>query len=75
MGQVTTSRLKAVEWSLYEIWEWQGEVTNMEPQKCDDLSWFRLDNLPDNMLPLIRHVLEDISNQVHYSEYVEEPVD
>jgi len=60
---------------FYELWEWQGEVTNKEPEKCDDFTWYDIDNLPDNVIPLIKHVLEDISNQVHYSEYVEEPVD
>ena len=58
---------------FYELWEWQGEVTNTEPQKCDDLSWHSLDNLPENMLPLIKHVLQDISSKAYYSEYVEEP--
>ena len=59
---------------FYELWEWKGGVTNKEPEKCDDLSWHNLDNLPENMLPLIKHVLQDISSKVYYSEYVEEPI-
>lgn len=59
---------------FYETDTWQGEVTNMEPHKCNDLAWFPLGALPDNMLPLVRLVLEDVANGILYSEYVEEPV-
>jgi 8-oxo-dGTP diphosphatase len=53
--------------------KYQGEVANAEPEKCDDLSWFLADKLPDNMLPLVRNVINDIVNGVGYSEYEEEP--
>lgn len=58
---------------FYELRDWQGEITNMEPEKCDDLSWFDIDNLPANMLPFIRLVLNDISQGINYSEYLTEP--
>jgi 8-oxo-dGTP diphosphatase len=47
---------------FFETREWQGEVTNAEPEKCDDLSWFPYDDLPSNMLPLVKNVLNDIAN-------------
>ncbi|HUD07311.1 MAG TPA: NUDIX domain-containing protein [Candidatus Saccharimonadales bacterium] len=59
---------------FFEAWRWDGEVTNKEPGKCDDLSWFPLDKLPDNMLPLVRLVIEDVLSGVIYSEYETEPV-
>ena len=40
---------------------WTGEIQNMEPDKCDDLGWFSIDNLPDNILPEVKFALE--SNQ------------
>lgn len=58
---------------FFEATKWQGEVTNAEPEKCDDLSWFPVDKLPDNMLPLVKHVINDVRRGVHYSEYTEEP--
>lgn len=60
---------------FYELSEWQGQVTNAEPEKCDDLSWFDIDNLPADMLPFVRRALTDIANGVSYSEYLVEPTD
>lgn len=58
---------------FYEASKWQGEVTNMEPNKCDDLSWYPINQLPDNMLPFVRLVLENVAQGISYSEYIEEP--
>ncbi|MBT3297576.1 NUDIX domain-containing protein [archaeon] len=47
---------------------WEGKITNMEPHKCDDLSWFDLDNLPKNIILYIKEVLVHIKNNKYYSE-------
>ncbi len=60
---------------FYELHEWQGQIVNVEPEKCDDLAWFDINNLPENMLPYIRRVLTDVARDVSYSEYLVEPVD
>lgn len=58
---------------FYELKEWQGQIKNAEPKKCDDLSWFDINKLPENMIPYVRRVLIDISNGISYSEYIAEP--
>jgi 8-oxo-dGTP diphosphatase len=60
---------------FYELNEWQGNVVNAEPEKCDDLSWFDITKLPENMLPLVKLVLNNISKGINYSEYLTEPTD
>ena len=48
---------------------WQGEPKVMEPQKCSDLSWFPLDNLPEEMIDNVRVALENYRKGIAFSEY------
>ncbi len=48
--------------------KWTGELKNNEPDKCDDLSWFALDNLPTNTIPYIRAAILSYMNKELYSE-------
>lgn len=48
---------------------WEGEPTNQEPEKCDDLSWFSANHLPSNMIPYVRQAIEHFTKGAHYSEH------
>lgn len=50
---------------------WSGEPKNLEPDKCDDLSWHPIDQLPENTIPYIRLVFENIKAGIPFSEYRE----
>ncbi|MNR58097.1 hypothetical protein D3C85_1790150 [compost metagenome] len=47
---------------------WNGNVQNMEPHKCDDLSWFPLSALPENLIAEVRFALEKIQQGIFFSE-------
>lgn len=41
-----------------KVHNWKGEPTIKEKDKCDDLSWFEMDNLPNNLLHFLKEFLE-----------------
>ena len=48
---------------------WEGEPQNMEPHLCDDLSWFALDALPQNMVPYVAAAIRLANAGRTYSEF------
>lgn len=48
---------------------YSGEVKNLEPHKADDVRFFNLNALPDNLAPFIRHAISCILAHQSYSEF------
>lgn len=49
--------------------KYRGTPVNREPDKCDDLGWFPLNNLPQNTIPYIRKALENYQKNIFYEEF------
>lgn len=45
------------------------EPQNREPEKCEDMQWFPLNNLPQNITPQVQIARDTIQNQEHYQEF------
>ncbi len=47
---------------FFKASKWQGEPKNMEPNKCAELVWANVNNLPDNLLEHVRLILQNRKN-------------
>ena len=48
--------------------KYQGVIKNLEQDKCDDLSWFPLNELPKNIVPEVKMAIENYSKKTYYSK-------
>lgn len=48
---------------------WEGTPKITEADKCDDVQWFSLDSLPENIIPSVRHAILQYKNGVTFSEF------
>ncbi|WP_010299966.1 NUDIX domain-containing protein [Candidatus Odyssella thessalonicensis] len=46
------------------------DPVNVEPNKHDKMAWFKVDNMPDKMIPHIQFGIEAYSKGQHYAEYI-----
>lgn len=49
--------------------KWKNEIANMEPHKCDDLRWFEVDNLPENMVPYVKKALSNYKANIEFDQF------
>ena len=54
---------------LFVATDWQGEVVNAEPDIHAKVEWFDLDNLPENVIPSLRYMLEQHRAGNTFCEY------
>lgn len=48
--------------------DWEGQIQNMEPEKCSEILWARWDTLPVDMLPNVREAITCIQNKTLLSQ-------
>lgn len=49
--------------------KWSGEIRNCEPDKCADLRWFSVEQLPAELIPFVGEALDNYREGVWFSEY------
>ena len=53
---------------FFSVKKWQGEPKIMEKDKCSELKWFDLSDLPENTIKPVRQGIESILKSKFYSE-------
>lgn len=46
---------------ILECHEWKGNIRIMEKDKADEIKWFDIDNMPNNVIPFMKEVFKDNS--------------
>jgi 8-oxo-dGTP diphosphatase len=46
-----------------------GEIINAEPDKCDDLRWTNMNDLPTNIIPYVARAIQNHLNGVSFDEF------
>lgn len=52
---------------FFTIDRWNGKIKNNEPNKCDDLKWFDIHNLPENIIPYIKEAINNYNKKINFS--------
>lgn len=53
---------------FFVVTNWEGEPKICETDKCDEIGWFPLNNLPENTIGYIQQALKSIQEKKNYSE-------
>lgn len=53
---------------FFVVTNWEGEPKICETDKCDEIGWFPLSNLPENTIGYIQQALKSIQEEKNYSE-------
>lgn len=54
---------------FFNAHSWQREILNMEPEKCSELTWYEINNLPVNIVPYIKFAIKNYCEGIIYSEF------
>lgn len=54
---------------FFEVTDYEGEAHNAEPDVHGELKWFALSELPDNIIPSLRPVLEAFARGERFVEH------
>ena len=52
---------------MFQAKKWEGEIQNCEEEKCAEMQWFSLDELPENVTPEVK---EGVASYLNGDRYI-----
>lgn len=53
---------------FFKAKQWAGEPTNIEAEKCEEMKWFPINNIPSNTVSFLKGVIEHYKAGTVFSE-------
>ncbi|PSG99260.1 MAG: NUDIX hydrolase [Nanohaloarchaea archaeon SW_7_43_1] len=53
---------------FFKAGNWEGEPTNKEPEKCEELRWVRKNDLPENTIGYVKRAINEMDDGLEYQE-------
>ncbi len=54
---------------FFTVSHYEGKIANCEPDKCDDVRFFPLNNLPENLVPYVREGFKLTLKGIPFGEF------
>jgi len=55
-----TDKEQSIFHQIFRVTEYNGEITNMERDLCEQLAWYDLNELPDSITPISKEILSEL---------------
>lgn len=52
-----------------QVRAWDGQICNLEPEKCDDVQFFPIDRLPDRTIDYVQLGLTNALSGIPFAEF------
>lgn len=52
-----------------ECKKWKGKIENKEPNKCSELKWYNINNLPTNIIPCVKNAIQNYQNNIMFDNF------
>src|SRR5262249_46628212 len=54
---------------FFKVQNWHGSITNLELNKCDEIRWVTVEDLPSNVIPYVKRAIDFSAISTWFEEF------